>query len=97
MPGFSVNLCDLFAISALILRATSIFHVHTARTYRVSPCAYGPYKYTRKGYLKESEAGPPAHVINIPIAKPARAQNGIYVAHDNYGRRGGGAKVEDFY
>jgi len=45
----------------------------------------------QKGYLKESETGPPAHVINVPIAKPALALKTVYVTHDNYGRRGGGA------
>lgn len=48
---------------------------------RVFSCAYGPYKRTQKGNSKESEAGPPAHVINIPIAKPARAPS-------QYGIRG---------
>lgn len=37
-------------------------------------------------YSKESEAGPPVHVINIPIAKPMYRDKIVYVAHDNYGK-----------
>lgn len=45
----------------------------------------------QKGYLKESETGPPAHVINVRRSPNPLALKTVYVTHDNYGRRGGEA------